>query len=135
MTADRFKLPQPCLRMFACTFADNESIGNIYIIYALCQPGDTRRSLSIAVLSKSTRFHQEANDFILFILLPTFMYISRHDRRDNPTRCIIVNVSQFLLLRVVLASHCRLSFHNHIRGSISIKMINLFTRLSNVALR
>jgi len=48
-----------------------------------------------------------------FILLPTFMCISQHDRRDNLARCIIVNVSQFLLRYVVLASRCRLRFRNH----------------------
>jgi len=49
-----------------------------------------------------------------FILLPTFMCISQHDRRDNRARCIIVNVSQFWLRYVlVLASRCRLRFRNH----------------------
>jgi len=118
---------------FICTFVVYRTITSrmeTYIIYAPRQLGDTRRSLSSAVLSKSTRFHRERQmTLFAFILLPTFMCISRHDRRDNRARCIIVNVSQFLLLRVVLASHCRLSFHNRVRDSISLEVINLSTRL------
>lgn len=124
MTGDYLKLPEPCPRMFARPFADNAPIGNI--IYAPSAPRGwgTRRSPAV-VLSKSTRFLRRGKTTLsAFILLLTFMCISRHDRRDNRARCIIVNVSQFLLLRVVLASHCRLSFHNRPRAPVPSKVIN-----------
>jgi len=107
---------------FICTFVDN-------------QPNEPASSGIRAVHCRalSCRNQRDSTErqmtLFAFILLPTFMCISRHDRRDNRARCIIVNVSQFLLLRVVLASHCRLSFHNRVWDSISLKVINLSTRL------
>lgn len=97
-----FQATQSCPRMSVCTFADNEPIGNTY--YFNASPGIRAvhcRSLSCRNQRDSTERQMTLS---AFILLPTFMCISRHDRRDNRARCIIVNVSQFLLLRVVLAS-------------------------------
>lgn len=117
MTANCLKLSAALSAVcFACTFGDNTRRLEIYIIYAPLARGYAP-FIADRCLVEITGDSSSVRQMILsaFILLLTFMCISRHDRRDNRARCIIVNVSQFLLLRVVLASHCRLSFHNRTR--------------------
>lgn len=111
-------------------------IGNVYYLRRRVNPGDTSRSsgrsrlVEIDGILAGRRMTLSA-----FILLPTFMCISRHDRRDNRARCgFIVNVSQLLLLCVYRARYIvgRALLRNRARAPPSLaeppSLINSSTR-------
>lgn len=97
-------------RVFICVFADSEADWKCILSPAPVSPGIRAPFIVDLALSKWTRSRRLAErrmTLSAFILLPTFMCISRHDRRDNQRPLHYRECQSIVVILCVTALHCR----------------------------